>query len=351
MKIAAHICFAISTLLVASVLFSAIRYFVVVKTHKEETKDIIRQPNFYRLVSFAILGFYGFMVAALFWPEICINSQTDPVAGMMFILFIIPSWWVGLLSFNWKVEIFDDYFVHTNFIGVKHRYTYDEIEIRQYNVCERIFLNGKYRFTISYLQDNCDAIDVARARYFSRKTKVRLDGCFPKKLSKDLSHLKLFIDVYEANVFQQNPTKWTLSNGEALQIPYRLEVYQINDLEGLSNVQNKILWCINSRNRDGYRRQESVEQIFDGTLEEWEIPYIVKLCGEYIEDILYVIYEKLKDCDNAAIAEFCKINKQAVKREYSRMVSLWNERYGYGNNAFKEYVGYKIFREIFHISK
>ena len=168
MKIAAYIVFAISTLLVASVLFSALRYFLIVKTHREETKNIIRQPNLYRLVSFAILGFYGFMVAALFWPEISINSQADPVAGMLFILFIIPSWWVGLLSFNWKVEIYDDYFVHTNFIGVKHRYNYDEIEIRQYNACDRIFLNGKYRFTISYLQDNCDAIDVARARYKHR---------------------------------------------------------------------------------------------------------------------------------------------------------------------------------------
>ncbi len=168
MEIAAYVSFAISTLLVASVLLSALRYFVIVKTHREENKNIIRQPNFYRLASFGIFLLYVFMCAALFWPEISVNSQTDPVAAMMFMLFILLGWWIGLMAFNWKVEIYDDYFVHTNFIGVKHRYNYDEIEIRQYNACDRIFLNGKYRFTISYLQDNCDAIDVARSRYKHR---------------------------------------------------------------------------------------------------------------------------------------------------------------------------------------
>lgn len=169
MKIAAHICFAISTLLVASVLLSALRYFVIVKTHREENKNIIRQPDLYRLVSLGIFLLYMFMCAAIFWPEKFSGSIQESVSGgIIIIVFLIPFWWVGLLSFNWKVEIYDDYFVHTNFIGVKHRYNYDEIEIRQYNACDRIFLNGKYRFTISYLQDNCDAIDVARARYKHR---------------------------------------------------------------------------------------------------------------------------------------------------------------------------------------
>lgn len=169
MKIAAHICFAISTLLVASVLFSAIRYFVVVKTHKEENKNIIRQPNFYRLASSGIFFIYGLMTASIFWPTSFAGDELETqLGGMMFIIFILLGWWIGLMAFNWKVEIYDDYYVHTNFIGVKYRYNYDEIEIRQYNACDRIFLNGKYRFTISYLQDNCDAIDVARSRYKHR---------------------------------------------------------------------------------------------------------------------------------------------------------------------------------------
>lgn len=169
MEIAAYVSFAISTLLVASVLFSSLRYFAIVKTHREETKNIIRQPNFYRLVSFGIFLIYGFMMASIFWStSFACDEQETKFWGMMFLMVILLGWWIGLMAFNWKVEIYDDYFVHTNFIGVKHRYNYDEIEIRQYNACDRIFLNGKYRFTISYLQDSCDAIDVARARYKHR---------------------------------------------------------------------------------------------------------------------------------------------------------------------------------------
>ena len=40
-----------------------------------------------------------------------------------------------------------------------------KIEIRQYKVCNRIFTDGKYRFTVSYLQESSDAIDLARAWY------------------------------------------------------------------------------------------------------------------------------------------------------------------------------------------
>ena len=77
-------------------------------------------------------------------------------------------WTIGMYGFNWKVELYDDYLTHTNFIGAKNKYTYDEIEIRRYNACKRIFTEGRYRFTISYLQENSDAIDLAIARYRHR---------------------------------------------------------------------------------------------------------------------------------------------------------------------------------------
>ena len=44
-----------------------------------------------------------------------------------------------------------------------------KIEIRQYKVCNRIFTDGKYRFTVSYLQESSDAIDLAIARYRHRQ--------------------------------------------------------------------------------------------------------------------------------------------------------------------------------------
>lgn len=129
----------------------------------------IQQHKISRWLSLGTLFCYGAMIACIFFPNSATGTEDENmIVGILWTLGMILEWTISMFGFNWKVEIYDDYFVHTNFIGVKHRYNYDEIEIRQYNACDRIFLNGKYRFTISYLQDNCDAIDVARARYKHR---------------------------------------------------------------------------------------------------------------------------------------------------------------------------------------
>ncbi len=169
MLIAAYVVFGISTLLVASALFSALWYVISAKTHPAPKEKIIRQPKYFRFVSLCGLLFYAFMTAAIFWPEKFAGTVQETVSGgMMFILFITLDWWTCLYSFNWKVEIFDDYFVHTNFLGIKNRYSYDEIEIRNYKACDRIFVDGKYKFTISYLQENIRAIEIGRAWYRHR---------------------------------------------------------------------------------------------------------------------------------------------------------------------------------------
>lgn len=80
-------------------------------------------------------------------------------------------------------------------------------------------------------------------------------------------------------------------------------------------------------------------------IEQWVIPFIVKLCDEYVLEILEVIYNKLKERDNTDIQNFCLINKTAIRKSYSRMISYWNEYYrGYENN-FRKYLGRSLFRE------
>lgn len=167
MYIAAYIVFGIGTLLFALALFSVLRYVISAKIHPVPKEKIILQPRYYRLVSPCIIIFaYGFMTAGIFWPEKFAGTVQESVSGgMMFIIFVIHGWWACSYSFNWKVEIFDDYFVHTNFLGVKNRYSYDEIEIRNYKACDRISVDGRYKFTISYLQENIRAIEIGRAWY------------------------------------------------------------------------------------------------------------------------------------------------------------------------------------------
>lgn len=170
MFIAAYIVFGIGTLLFALALFSVLRYVISAKIHPVPKGKIILQPRYYRIVSPpAMILSYAFMTAAIFWPENFAGPVRESVFwGMMFIFFVILGWWACSYSFNWKIEIFDDYFVHTNFLGIKNRYSYDEIEIRNYKACDRIFVDGRYKFTISYLQENILAIEIGRAWYRHR---------------------------------------------------------------------------------------------------------------------------------------------------------------------------------------
>lgn len=169
MEIAAYVVFALNSIALIILAASAINYAIHFKRGYYEQEKCIQQHNISRWLSLGTLFCYGVMIACIFFPNSATGTEEENLmVGMLWTLGIILEWTISMFGFNWKVEIYDDYFVHTNFIGVKHRYNYDEIEIRQYNACDRIFLNGKYRFTISYLQDNCDAIDVARAHYKHR---------------------------------------------------------------------------------------------------------------------------------------------------------------------------------------
>lgn len=174
MLIAAYVVFGISTLLVASALFSALWYVVSAKIHPAPKEKIIRQPKYFRFASPSVIIFaYACMTAAIFWPEKFAGTVQETVSGgMMFILFVTLGWWLCLYSFNWKVKIFDDYFIHTNFLGIKKKYGYDKIEIRKSSSCDRIFVDGKYKLTISHLLENRKAIEVGRAWYIHRLKQV-----------------------------------------------------------------------------------------------------------------------------------------------------------------------------------
>lgn len=169
MEIAAYTVFALNTLAEVMLMISAIKYLFALKRNAVTKEKCIQHHYVCRLLALGTLFCYGAMIACIFFPNAATGTEEENMAiGMLWTLGEILLWTIGMYGFNWKVELFDDCFIHTNFIGVKHKYNYDEIEIRQYKACDRIFTNGKYRFTVSYLQENSDAIDIARAWYRHR---------------------------------------------------------------------------------------------------------------------------------------------------------------------------------------
>jgi len=80
---------------------------------------------------------------------------------------------------------------------------------------------------------------------------------------------------------------------------------------------------------------------------DWSIPYIVKVCDEYVIEILQLVYEELKGKDTEAIKYFCKNNRQAFCKSYNRMISYWNEFYRNDCYRYENYIGSKLFIECF----
>ena len=136
-----------------------------------------------------------------------------------------------------------------------------------------------------------------------------------------------------------------------VQFPYRIYLEEPKEerIQALSDTQKLILACIYTRSHDGYIRQKYVKEILDVDFPAWCIPYIVKLCDEYVAEILEVIYDGLKDRDNGEVQEFCRNNRERTRKGYARMTSYWNEYYRV--TKFQKYIGRKLYRQCLGYTK
>lgn len=110
-----------------------------------------------------------------------------------------------------------------------------------------------------------------------------------------------------------------LVDGEEVRIPYRiyLDVSQI-DRAPLNMTQIEILDCLLTRHHDGYVREEYLKKIL-GRNQSWIPPFVIRLLGEYVIEILNLIRDGLDLIDHdlyrtflLANPEFFQITKQRV---------------------------------------
>lgn len=138
-----------------------------------------------------------------------------------------------------------------------------------------------------------------------------------------------------------------------IRFPYRTYYIDSSDevIDDLSLRQKMILHCIYSRSCDGFVRQKHIYSLLQMDYEDWAIPYIVKICDEYVVEILEMTFDILKEQDTERIKRFCLENNVQFCKSYNRMISYWNEYYRYRYNNFQKYIGRKLFRDCFGYSK
>lgn len=170
-----------------------------------------------------------------------------------------------------------------------------------------------------------------------------LKQAFPSYLEKDI----LFIlDQFVANTASEYEV-WTFDvivNNENIKIPSRHflnKIHPSRHLESfeISDIQEGIIDCFYTRHCSGYIRQYHLKKIISLNY-EWVVPYVITLVGEYVIEILEIIYQNIHLLCMPLYKKFLQENPKFYTLIQARVMSYWNcYHWSYSK---KDYVGFKL---------
>lgn len=189
-----------------------------------------------------------------------------------------------------------------------------------------------------------------------RQTLSRTDAAmfadgFPKQLRASVCCVcgRIPMRTYHnaGSAASEEPFSWLLPDGQAIAFPYRLYILDSVPASVFTPVQQTIYHCLFSRSCDGFVRERHIGALLEGEPPLWAIPYILKVCDEYVVEILELIYSRLAQRDTKWYRQLFSLNPRALLSGYSRMISYWNEYYRERWSSYRQYVGYRLYRECF----
>lgn len=133
--------------------------------------------------------------------------------------------------------------------------------------------------------------------------------------------------------------------GDTLWIPERIYYNEptLAQFMTLTDRQQIILNCLFTRHHNGFIREEKLRASIHLCNEHnWIIPYLIRLAGEYVIEILQVIKDDLGKIDKAKIKEFIAGNLEFYNTIESRVVSYWDCFYRLKYPRIEDYVGFQI---------
>lgn len=129
--------------------------------------------------------------------------------------------------------------------------------------------------------------------------------------------------------------------GESVHIPERIDTAKVeSDLSGLSVMERQIVACLRTRSLNGYTRQAALQEVLVVNA-PWSIPFIVKLAGEYVIEILNDIHAALPYFESVVVAGFLRDNPLFHQLTRARVMSYWSCYYRQ-HFAREDYVGFKV---------
>jgi hypothetical protein len=168
------------------------------------------------------------------------------------------------------------------------------------------------------------------------KSNNELVLAFPESVREDVLAM---LSVFPENTHSSGSFSVKIA-GEVLTLPNRIyHDPKLVDTQRLTSTQRELAYALLTRHNNGFVRQEFVSRII-GSSQVWIPPFIVKLMGEYVIEILHLIEARLSSLDKPIYRGFAKGNTEFLAITQKRIVSYWNCYYSHV--PADEYVGFRL---------
>ncbi len=156
-----------------------------------------------------------------------------------------------------------------------------------------------------------------------------LRGRFPSEFENEFNKIET---IFDFRTKHQSYTPFDIVfEKNILSIPMRVytEENQIDNpvkLIQLSAIQKELLYCFFSRHHNGYVREKCLRKIIHSQ-NKFTAPYILQLLGEYVIEIIEVIYDNQDELNHINMIEYIRENPQHYEITKQRVYSYWNSYY------------------------
>ena len=169
-----------------------------------------------------------------------------------------------------------------------------------------------------------------------------IEKSFPSYLQKDATKIADFLQQNAPKDFKTIGAEAVCLNGEFLELPQRVYFGEFNT-QNLTLVQEQMLNCLYLCHHNGFLREAYLRKVLQAK-EDFTLPYIALLFGDYVYEILAVLAKRLSNKNKEKLRNFLAENPLFKKRIESRMVSYWDCYYRSLYPNLKEYIGYQLLK-------
>lgn len=167
-----------------------------------------------------------------------------------------------------------------------------------------------------------------------------------------------FID---SNIFLVNEMKQYQSSypspyfylGKEYSFPYRIGYYK-NDIIANNRQEDIFKNCLLTRHHNGFIREQAIINLISLCKKECPLyvyPFIVRLLGEYVNEIWEIIYNNRYTFYSNEILIFIKENNKFMDTNKARGISYWNEYYKEEYKSYIQTPSYQYFKWIAELTK